>query len=537
MQILKNQPVMFWTEGARAFPFPIPFESGDPYIFQLKAADVYYDYSNWCTQGDMSSSTGWTFGASGVTITGGEFTGTATSNGEIANSYYLQGQRYYRVTFTITENTGTITCLGHTAAAIGTWSFIYTHTLETKQFAFSVTNGGAYTITNIDINDITDNYSHVCYVANSSGTHQGTLATPTVSGEHLAFDADLGSYSLTSGSLYDIKVLDPIQNTGAQNFLPNGNFVNKSDSTDYRWTETLTGSNTITIGFDASTYEHQATYAAPSVAAQDVLTQANLLTVGDEYEITFNIDSIAACTVRVYCGTAFGSSHTTTGSKTDTITCTANQTFTLQFVPSSTSGACVIGSINISKTTEADYTPDYQSNQFDFKDADEWCNTLLIRSLSVYDNLDFEFTNTASIFAVRLAAELGEASYDPETSDILDSAGRRSYYHFQRRKALKLFIGLYPDFIHDYLSTLGGYDNIYVGDDEYSLESDVYRVSWIFPNIGEGEITLGEREQKTISNNMSTISEGVDVASSGSFLIDPSGNFIVDPSANNITAP
>ena len=63
---------------------------------------------------------------------------------------------------------------------------------------------------------------------------------------------------------------------------------------------------------------------------EDILTRASLLEVGTTYSVSFQVQNYTAGTVKVGCGTAYGTVRSANGVYTETITCAGNANFTLR---------------------------------------------------------------------------------------------------------------------------------------------------------------------------------------------------------------
>jgi len=539
MEILKNQPIAFFEANDRNVIFPIPYESGDPFKFQLKTQDVYTAYSNWAEDGDFGSNTGWQNLGTGLTISGGKLSGTVTVEGETRNSYFLKANRHYRLVLEITQNTGTITCFGKTAKGTGTFT-IYHHPTNNPQAAFTCALGGTYEITEFKIEDVSDNFEYIAYVLNNSGGYEGTLSEVAYSGQNLIYDLNLGGFGLNNDEQYYIAIADPLANDDAQNFLPNGTFTNKYEEEDWTWVESVTAGNSFQTDLNTVDKVHEIVWSGGAAfLATDSLEQYNLLSSNTEYTVTFNITTITNAELVIHVGDASQSGYTSTGSYSITLDSGSSQTFGIDFkMTGGGAGAIEANSFTITKTNGADLVADYLTNNFHFRSSGGWsCDTKEIRALCNLSNLGFEFTDQESIFYLRIFAELKDAEYEGDIDELIDSAGTASHYYYRGRKSKKLVTRLYPEFVHDFLSTLGGYDNVYINQTEYVAQSSTYRFSEALLGIGVGELEVFERTQKSFSDRMTLNNPGIDFNNLGSNIIDPSNNNIVDPSGIYIIAP
>ena len=58
-----------------------------------------------------------------------------------------------------------------------------------------------------------------------------------------------------------------------------------------------------------------------------------------------------------------------------------------------------------------------------------------------------------------------------------------------------------PEYVHDFLSTLGGYDNFYINDIPYSVEDDEYNVTYDDSQDLTGSISLEVSEKTQFVKN------------------------------------
>lgn len=539
MVILKNQPIKFWSEGTLPTNQSIPFGAGDPYQFQLKESDVYPDMTNWATNGDFSSATGWSFTGSGLSISGGVCSGTASGSVLLYNTYYFKPNTTYRIEIDITSNNGEIGVMNENYTSTGTKSQLYTTPFSSAvQFFMVFDSAGTYEVDEVRIVDISDNYSFKTYITTPTGTYVDALEDGEETGSFITYAANIDDLG-TVNNTYQIKVLDPLVNNGSQNYLPNGRFNNKLDSTDPKWTESVTGSNTFTVQQSASgTREHELVWdgALNGLPLKDNISQGSILEDGTEYIFTYTINSITDASVQIKCGTTAGTSESTTGDKTDTITCAGSLDLTIEFTGTSASAACSISNVTIAKTTGADYVADYESNYFDYNSLAD-CDSFLIRALSADDNQGLGFTSSTFTPCMRVKGQLEEAKYDTDSEEYVDTNGRKNIYFMRSRKSVNLRTELYHEYVHDFLRLLNGFDNVYVDNDEYTANAS-YRIDFSTTNYGTGDLELEERTQNSISSNMDTTSIGIDISASGSLIIDPVGDFLIDPAnSDNISIP
>lgn len=94
--------------------------------------------------------------------------------------------------------------------------------------------------------------------------------------------------------------------------------------------------------------------ASHATTADDNLYQNTVLTLGVEYEITFDIVSLSTGYVRLYCGYASYQDFTTTGTKTATLTCAGDAILYFRMY---SDGA--IDNVSVKRTSYSSYTESY----------------------------------------------------------------------------------------------------------------------------------------------------------------------------------
>lgn len=136
------------------------------------------------------------------------------------------------------------------------------------------------------------------------------------------------------------------------------------------------------------------------------------------------------------------------------------------------------------------------SNMFSIGDYADKC-TILINACNNNDSLGFIFTDSGFSPRIRLEAKLRQSSYTNEKTVYETALGETQVYNFKRKKFKTLAIDLQPEYVHDFLSTLSGYDNLYLSNIAYYVEDSEYNVvySSSSDNFGTVNITVGLKTQ------------------------------------------
>lgn len=533
MNILLNQPVRFWPFGQSESKMALAAKDDTEYQFQIQAEDIYGDYSDWAENGDFSSATGWTLsGPPTMSITGGELTGSVeTSFVSAQNSYVLQANEVYRITVVVTENTGTLFIdLSSDYYLYSTGTYQVIHKPSSNELFKLRMESGNFTIDSVKIEMISDNYAFKAYLAQENNTFVNDIDLTSRDRTFLTYDVLMSSYSVAYKK-YKFLILDPLTNSGSQCLLKNGNFANREDSTAFIWEQDISGLNTFSVSQNAVSYEHELFYNGFFVSTSDIIKQVSALTDGVEYTITFEITELTNTTLIVGAGTNT-TTFTTIGAKSTTLTCAGNTDLSFKFT-SGGSGTMTIKNVAIVMTDTANYSSDYESNLIDYRES--WCDQLEVRC--VFSNRVLGLGDPSVFIPTALyPIQVINAEYEDDELNYTDSNGRRSVHYFTQRKNKVVESEMMAEYMHDFLAILKGFDNVYIGSKEYTI-MDQYTTTYIADDYGHGKMLVGERTQNRISNNKNISSVGIDVSSSGNFLVDPNGNFIVDTSGNNLITP
>lgn len=145
---------------------------------------------------------------------------------------------------------------------------------------------------------------------------------------------------------------------------------------------------------------------------------------------------------------------------------------------------------------DSQYDCDFVSNTFKIGDYSKDC-TLLINACNDDDGMGFVFGGSGFNPRIRINAKLKQPKYDG-TKDIYDdSKGNRKNVFYKRRKSKLLTTDLEPEYVHDFLSTLVGYDKFYVNGVTYVCDDKEYNVEYPDEMDYHGKVRLliGEKIQ------------------------------------------
>ena len=534
MDILEQNPIHISSEGQLPTLWAEPVASGDPLQIQLESSEAYQDYSDWVEDGDFAKAGGWTIvSGSGMSVTGGKFTGTAAGIVNLHNSFTLLNGRKYKLSLTVESNNGTITAWSFPITKTGTFTYYFQAEI-TSNLAFSFATGGTYAIDNVQCYDITDDYAYRVYIVNASGAHQANLPTPRIDRRSLTYDVSFTG--LSQPAKYQLKILDPAQNLNSQNFIPNGYFTNSQLSTDFAWVQSLSGSNTFVVTHNNTTSLPLLQWTNVTGNFTDSLLQADALKVGSTYDYSIEVESIVgSVSLVVSMGGVSGVTITTTGTHTGQITTSSSGVCALSFIAVG-AGSMSVSQFSATMTDPDDYSPDYETNYMHV--ATSHCETVLLRAISDFDANGLYFGDSQFIPSKRVTGILASPEYPESAARYTDASGRRSIYSYMGRKQKSLKVDFAHEYVHDFLGSIAGFDNMYIDGTEYATEEE-YAMSEEtgFENYGTGLLTVSVRQQNKYASSPNPASTGIDASSAGDNLIDPQGNNMVDPQGNNIVIP
>lgn len=291
---------------------------------------------------------------------------------------------------------------------------------------------------------------------------------------------------------YYICLLDPCENQQGVNYPP---VISNCDFGDalHSWTAgsywTPSGGNAIGISPVGPTF------VPDRILSQDVFTY-----IGINNCVTIIVNSIASGSMDVLFGTVLVGTITTPGTHTFCGT-PDNVTLSLRLANST---SISLASVCRKTFVQADSTCSFDSNFFKLSDYSNQC-TLLINACNNEDGLGFVFTGSGFIPRIRLEAKLKQAKYPSERTIYEDSLGTQKNVFFKGRKAKNLCIDLQPEYVHDFLRLLLGFDNMYINSVAYAVVDDEYNVSYsdASDNLGSVRLLVGERTQDTRNINCS----------------------------------
>jgi len=202
----------------------------------------------------------------------------------------------------------------------------------------------------------------------------------------------------------------------------------------------------------------------------------------------------------VYFGTALIQTITSAG----TYNVCGTPVGTLSIMVTSPAGSsATVTSVDYRVLATTDYTCDLQSNTFKLADYTDKCSKLISAS-NTENGLGFVFGSGSSFVPqIRLDAKLKGMKYPSERNFYENSAGTKIVTYFSGRKAKNFCVDLQPEYVHDFLRLLFGFDNFYIDSVLYFVEDDEYNVEIpdVNDNVGSVKFLVSTRTQDVKNTN------------------------------------
>jgi len=503
MEYLPSQPVYFgdqYTCSDDDIPAQL-VDNNDKTMFQLSCepcslAEELMPDPNFDDPESFVMNDGWTISDNMLCNSGESGLGTSSIYQFDEDGYYqinitvdsLSAGASFRVSlgFTILgyiTSTGTYTFYGTPASFFGNTGIIINPEVAGGSICISeITGYEIATNVIIGIYDEQDQYqAHISYTDNPEYF--------TLSKNTMTVTIDWATLDIVNGCYY-LCIMDPCENTNGQNYPPvvlNQELsIFVGDGSTPNWTLGDDWTNTPPMtGF----------YAIGGSLSQD-----DVFPGYGNYCISIDFQNLLG-SFSVYYGTNL----------VGTVSAGATSPALISGIPSDNLGLSFVmgpgGYVELIEVKPCDITgPDLvcnsRSNMFKVGDYEGKC-TLLIHACNNEDGLGFVFDGSGFVPRVRLEAKLRQAKYESERNVYTDSVGRRSTYFFSGRKQKNLCIDMQPEYIHDFLRLLLGFDNVYISNVPYAVDDDEYNVEYseVNDNVGKVRLLVSERTQNFKNTN------------------------------------
>lgn len=418
-----------------------------------------------------------------------------------AGDEYLQlnigndGQ-YVQWTFTVTSITGSFTLIMNsvtvaTITGVGTYTVTFLSGGDNILYIYPDNEASLICFDDIVESNaciVPVNYRMTIKDANGNYVDEIDKAW-TIAEDSLTTQVNWSSYpGVVEGGCYYICIADPCVNTDDQNL---------DDVFTHEYT--ILASNATVTPSEGGTV---LTYASLSDIGQaTVVFDNSTLIDGQCYTVSWSVDEINCVRYRFSHNGGTTPYQTTDAPFSHSFTWNTGDVLQLEI---ESRGICdtydlTIFDIKIQVCASA-IVCDCCSNMFKIVDGD--C-THLIKVCN--DKNAFGFVFNGSLFTpnIRLKSRLVRGRYAAERESFEDSLGNKNTIYFKRRKSRELRVDSVAEYVHDFLSTIAGYDHLYIDGVEYFVDDDEYSVSYASRNDIEAMTTINVSEKVQLVENKS----------------------------------
>ena len=252
----------------------------------------------------------------------------------------------------------------------------------------------------------------------------------------------------------------------------------------------------------------------PNVAYTFTYTVTGL-NVGDEFELRAGLDS--------------GQTVTADGTYTDVLTSTHSGQ-----LPNDLRWIFDFPADNLTGVTITDFimeavTPIPSYHTVPFKIIDDGSCTTPFNVCGDRDQFGMGFPDTGFSPRIRLEGTIRGNGYGGERSGYEFSTGRKVVTHLRSRKMTE-FMFYAPEYVHDFMQLLRGFDNVYIGPSKVYSEDDEYPSMSIEADTDMAAVTMKFSQSTELTENVrtsSTSAGGCNVT--GTNLLTLSGNRVQKP--------
>ena len=256
----------------------------------------------------------------------------------------------------------------------------------------------------------------------------------------------------------------------------------------------------------------------------------HVLCSGTEYDVTYTLAGMSASEAfNVRFGTVNGTSRTTDGTFTDTIT--SDGTGFLMIGTPTGSQTFTVTDMSITATTK---TATYTSNVVKVSSGDFGCKTYELAMCNDSDALGFGFANTGFRPAYRMDCSLVRGTYPMDREAYDYSSGVKKTTYGRSRVARELGLDVPPHLV-DFMALSPIVDHFYIDNVEYFVEDDEFpSVSWD-DNSHLGAFALSVSKKQQLIENVRLSSASVGCVEGGNGLLDGKFEPITDETGVVIT--
>jgi len=225
-----------------------------------------------------------------------------------------------------------------------------------------------------------------------------------------------------------------------------------------------------------------------------------------EYEVSYELAGMGTGNIfYVRAGSQTGIFRTLSGSYTETIT--ANTAGSDAFAIVGVDGGGGAFQLLNLKVRRKERTFGFRSNIFHLKE-DTGC-TALISACCDSDNMQAGYGDTPFTPRIRIAADYGKPTYPPIASRNFKGAFGRKLNTYFRGEKIKILAYSAPEYVHDFLGQIAGYDHAYLDGNPIFINSTDYDPDWDDDyDFGTVELEVSEKVERIEKRRCSSVSNG-----------------------------
>ncbi len=456
-------------------------EYGDVSQFQLEIEPCAYE-QNAINNGAFTSIGYWnvTGGSFSIDTAGGKAVKVTGGAANIKQDVASADGVYWRIEMDFVVTSGQFAVKFGTDINIVTQSGSYEFYITADSVTSLIVSGDGTTsgsFTNVTAMPI--NTAFEVYVVDANGVTQHTYTESdfNFTNQWMTVSIDWQDIAVGSGC-YTLKVSDPCH-------CVQGGFIQEDFTTDPSSWSTSAGWS-ITAG--------AASFNGASGTGQALMS--GVLCVGTEYEITYTLANVAGDSFYVQLGSATGTTRTTNGTFTDTVTATNSSSFKMVASAPTHLPMMTVTNMTIRATTR---TSQHTSVPIKVLETATDCTHKIV-VCNDSDGMSAGFDNTGFAPMLRVHSQYAHGGATATRNSYEFSNGRKSttYYRGRANKSLALIA---PSYIHDFLMHLGGFDHVYIDGVEVFVEDDEYpTISWN-NQTDLGGVTLTMRDKTVLIEN------------------------------------
>lgn len=553
-ELIQNQPIDFGATDACSstdYVYLQPVQNTDKTIFQVKLNNCQDDQIVVNPNFDTDVS-GWTAG-SGITATwvagvnAAKIDLTSTGGGIFSQTDVYGYGGYYKTTFKVVsfQGTPTVTLIHEGGGTIlNTSDLIFGETYTVYHWAddadLQLNVGGQIgdfvIFDEIDTREINLNggvgifdypngdLQQVVYINDQLTVDNQDSDVYSLVDNFLTVTLDWSLFGLPNGC-YQVGLLDPCVNSNTQVGFLNWNFIN-----DRNLVLSVGGGSSATLVIDKQTSVLDYDAAVTSGSPVGTCTWDEDVVIGITYEVTFQVSNASNVDVSFLLGgTATNYAAISDGLYSFTFTAVSVGSNRMTMTPTSASASLDVEfvKLRINATSSENNVANQISNGFNL--AAHVCTAKLSACQDETESFGFRFGATGFVPSMRIDYKIFNPEYDEEYIGSESSLGRKQVVYYQRRKFKRLITKYVPEYLLDFLTSLRGYDHLYIDDVEYIVkEPPELTYNENLNDNAQVEMLVETKQQ--LFRNVKQSAEGAGCSTLTDCVIDPvSEACLIDP--------